>query len=69
MGTSAYDSILGHRAGSLRKVFLAIPSPLMSGDSLEVRDSTMPQGINPIHLKERFQHPQFLVSHKGHGNA
>src|SRR3990172_5138018 len=37
----------------------------MFGDSLEVRDVAMPHRINTI----RFQNPQFLVCHKGHGNA
>jgi hypothetical protein len=48
---------------------LAIPFPFASRDILEVRDVAMPHGINTIHLKQGFQVPQFLIGHKGHGNA
>jgi hypothetical protein len=51
------------------EVFFAVPLSVMFRDSLEVRDVAMPHGINTIHLKEGFQVPQFLIGHKGHGNA
>jgi hypothetical protein len=60
---------LGYWPEPLFGVFLAISSPVMFGDSLEVRDVAMPHGINTIHRKQGFQNPQFLVGHKGHGNA
>jgi hypothetical protein len=47
----------------------AIPSVFASLDVPEVRDVAMPHGIDTIHLKQGFQDPQFLICHKGHGNA
>ena len=46
-----------------------VPSGPFLFDVLEVRDAAMPYGINTIHLKQRFQVPQFLIGHKRHGNA
>jgi hypothetical protein len=57
----------------LFEVFFTISSPVMFGDSPEVRgkvrNAAMPHRINTIHLKQGFQDPQFLICHKGHGNA
>jgi hypothetical protein len=60
---------LGCWPGPFFGVFFAISSPFMFRDSLEVRDVPMPHGINTIHPKQGFQYPQFLIRHKGHGNA
>jgi hypothetical protein len=41
----------------------------MFGDGLKMGDAAMPQRINPIRPEKRFQGPQVLIGHKGHGNA
>ena len=52
----------------LERVF-AIPPTFGSRDVLQVRDAAMPHRINTIHLEQGFQILQFLIGHKGHGNA
>ena len=45
---------LGYWPGPLFEVFFVISSPVMFGDSLEVRDVAMPHGVNTIGLKQGF---------------
>ena len=60
---------MGDWSGSFLEVFLTLSFPIVLGDNLEVRDVAMPYRINTIHLKQGFQDSQFLIGHKGHGNA
>ena len=60
---------MGDWPGSLLEVFLTLSFPIVLGDGLEVRDAPMPHGIDTVHSKQGFQGLQFLIGHKGHGDA
>lgn len=74
-GTGGTDniSLVGYRMVSMagQRSFLESPLTLSSvaGNNLKIRDVTVPHGIDAIGLQQGFQVFQFLVGHKGHGNA
>ena len=46
---------MGDWPGSFLEVFLTLSFPIVLGGSLEVRNVSMPHGINMIHLEQGFQ--------------
>ena len=60
---------MGHWLRLFLEVFLTVSSSVRFGGSREIRNVSMPYGINTIHLEQGFQDSQLLICYKGHGSA